>query len=428
MRESGGRFIRSMATSVLILALADCTSQGSPTAAPSSPAQSSAHPPVPSASSAGPSAALGTSAPSFAPFDPNSVSVTLQPYATVEGGPLAITAPLDGTGRLFVASQDGRAWVIRNGSVVATPLLDLRGQITSGGERGLLGLAVHPGFPADPRVFVDYTDLQGNTVVASYTIDASNPDRLDPASAKTILQVGQPYANHNGGQLGFGPDGDLYISLGDGGSGGDPQGNGQKLDTTLGKILRIDVDHSANGLAYAIPSGNPFAGNPLAHPEIWLYGLRNPWRFSFDPATNDLWIGDVGQGNWEEIDVDPAGVGGLNYGWNRMEGDHCYQPSTGCDESGITLPVAEYDHSHGCAVIGGVVDRDPGQPILQGAYLYSDNCSGIIWALDADAAQPSPAQVGQTDPGIAAFGVDQAGAVYAANLNGTISRVAGVAR
>jgi glucose/arabinose dehydrogenase len=392
----------------------------SPTAAPgpSTPATSQA--------SSGPTATAAATAP---PFNPAAVRVDLRPYVEVPGGPLAITWPDDGSRRLFIASQGGRAWVIRDGARVQAPLLDLRAIITTGGERGLLGIATHPGFAADPRVFVDYTDHNGDTVVASYVMDPGNPDRLDPASARALLHVGQPYPNHNGGALAFGPDGDLYVSLGDGGSGGDPHGNGQRLDTTLGKILRIDVDHPSNGRAYGIPAGNPFVGDPFAHPEIWLYGLRNPWRMSFDRATGDLWIGDAGQNVWEEVDVARAGVGGLNYGWNRMEGDHCYPPGSHCDRTGLTKPVAEYSHDGGaCVVIGGAVYRGDAFPILRGGYLYSDFCTGTIWALDAAATHPKPAVVGAHAGQIAAYGEDQAGNLYAASLDGTIYRVTAAPR
>ena len=414
--------------------VASCTGQATPGptfGTVSSPPPTSPASPAVSASPTGASPAPSSTATAERPFDPSTVSLTLASVARVPGSPLAITAPHDGSGRLFVAAQDGRAWVVDHGTTLSSPLLDIRDLVTTGGERGLLGIAVHPGFPADPRVYVDYIDREGNTAVAAYRLQAGDPNHLDPGSAHIVFTAGQPYSNHNGGALAFGPDGDLYVSLGDGGSEGDPQGNGQKLDTTLAKILRIDVDHPGNGRRYGIPSGNPFAGNPLQRPEIWLYGLRNPWRMSFDRATGNLWIGDVGQNSWEEIDVDPAGVGGLNYGWSRMEGDHCYRPASGCDRSGITLPVAEYDHQHGCAVIGGAVFRGAAQPLLEGAYVYSDNCSGTLWALDAGSARPggtAGVKVGSTDPGIAGFGEDESGEIYAANLDGTISHLVAAPR
>jgi glucose/arabinose dehydrogenase len=381
----------------------------------------------PSTRSPVPTARPGTSAPgsSTGSFDASGVAIAVEPFATIAGAPLAMAAPKDGTGRLFVAAQDGQVWVVsRDGATSQAPTLDIRPLVTSGGERGLLGLALHPDFPDDPRAFVDYTDRNGNTVVASYTVDPSNPDRLDPGSAVDILHVGQPYANHNGGGLAFGPNGYLYVTLGDGGGGGDPQGNAQRLDTTLGKILRIDVDASSGGRRYGIPAGNPFVGDPFAHPEIWLYGLRNPWRLSFDRQTRDLWIGDVGQGAREEIDVARAGVAGVNFGWNRMEGSSCYGGSRDCDQSGLTLPVAEYGHDLGCTVIGGYVYRGAAYPILQGGYLFADYCKGTIWALDSAVTQLTPAiVVGQTDGSVSSFGEDADGELYLMNLHGTIGRV-----
>ncbi len=353
------------------------------------------------------------------------IAISLKTYVHVDGGPLAMVVSKDGSGRLFVATQDGRIWVVANGAVAATPFLDIGARITSGGERGLLGIAVHPRFPTDPRVFVDYTDLNGNTVVSSFTIDPGDPSRLASTSERIMFTTVQPFANHNGGALVFGPDGDLFISLGDGGSGGDPMGNGQRLDTTLGKILRIDVDRTDAGRAYAIPAGNPFAGTAAARPEIWLYGLRNPWRISFDRANGDLWIGDVGQGDWEEVDVARTGTSGLNFGWNRMEGLHCFAPASGCDRSGLTLPVAEYGHGPECTVIGGYVYRGSAFPALRGGYLFADYCSGTIFAIPAGATEPTPpVVVGKTKSGISAFGEDTAGELYVANLDGTISKVA----
>jgi glucose/arabinose dehydrogenase len=367
----------------------------------------------------------GRSSSSGAAFDAARVAVSLTAYVHVDGGPLAIVAPPDGSGRLFVATQDGRIWVVAKGVVAASPLLDIGKRITSGGERGLLGIAVHPRFPADPRVFVDYTELNGNTVVSSFRVDPADASRLDAESERIVFTTAQPFPNHNGGALLFGPDGDLYISLGDGGSGGDPFRNGQRLDATLGKILRIDVDHPAAGRAYGIPAGNPFVGDASARSEIWLYGLRNPWRMSFDRATGDLWIGDVGQEKWEEVDVARAGASGLNFGWNKMEGFHCYPPGTACDNTGLTMPIAEYGHGPECTVIGGFVYRGATFPTLRGGYLFADYCSGTIFAIPAAATgRTTPVVVGKTNPGLSAFGEDAAGELYMANLDGTISKVA----
>jgi len=342
--------------------------------------------------------------------------------------PLAVTNAGDGSGRIFVAEQSGAIRIVRDGALVDQPFLDISDRITSGGERGLLGLAFHPKYPEDPRFFVDYTDGNGDTQVSSFTVDPANPDRADPGSEVKILFVTQPYANHNGGAVAFGPDGDLYISLGDGGSGGDPLGNGQSLTTALGKILRIDIDRTEGGHPYAVPADNPFAGQTT--PEIFVYGLRNPWRMSFDRLNGDLWIGDVGQGEWEEVDVVRAGTSGQNFGWNRMEGAHCFRPATGCDEGGLVLPVAEYSHDSGCTVIGGDVYRGSQQSALIGGYLFADYCSGIIWAIDPAVEGPrEPTVVADTDAEISSFGVDEAGEVYATDLSsGELLRVVGTSR
>lgn len=326
---------------------------------------------------------------------------------------------------MFVASKDGRIWILKGGVAAPDPLLDLRRLVSGGGEQGLLGITVHPAFPEDPRVFVDYTDVNGNTVVASYRISTANPERLDSASETRIITVDQPYANHNGGALAFGPDGKLYVGLGDGGGGGDPLGNGQRLDSLLGKVLRLNVDGASGGpAAYSIPADNPFVSNSEARPEIWLTGLRNPWRMAFDRVTGDLWIGDVGEADWEEIDVARGGIGGINFGWNVMEGAHCFAPKSGCSTAGLTFPVTEYGHDLGCTVIGGAVYRGQAQPLLVGGYVLADYCSGRMWAIAATNDGPvDPIRVGTAGAGIVAFGEDAAGELFAANLDGTISRV-----
>ena len=409
------------AISLAVILLAACTTSTSPavhaTASPAASAGPTAIASSPAAVSPGP----GSSGRGL-----EGVAVALEPYATVQGGPLAIVAPHDGTGRLFVAAQDGLAWVVHDGTTSAVPLLDVRDNFTTGGERGLLGLAVHPRFPADPRIFVDYTDANGNTVVSSFRIDTAFPDRVLPDSETVILQVEQPAANHNGGAIVFGPDGDLYISLGDGGGGN--SGNGQKLDTLLGKILRIDVD-TTSGAPYGIPADNPLTSTTGARPEIWLYGLRNPWRTSFDRETGDFWIGDVGASSWEEVDVVRAGGsggagGGQNLGWDVMEGAHCTDSSTSCPPQGMTLPVAEYGHDQGCTVIGGYVYRGAAYPALRGLYFFNDACSGTVFAIDAATSAPvNPTVVGKLEGSSVSFGEDQAGELYVANLDGAISRV-----
>ena len=397
-----------------------CTVQPSATDGPALPTSS------PAATPAGASPGGSTPGPvqSAPPIDISKVAVSLQPFARVEGGPLAIAAPDDGTGRLFVAAQDGRIWVVgADGAVGKTPMVDLSGRLTSGGERGLLGLALHPAFPADPRVFVNYTNKDGDSVIASLTLDPADGNRLVPGSQRPILFVDQPFANHNGGDLLFGPDGYLYAFFGDGGGGGDPEGNGQDRSALLGKVLRLDIDHPAGDLGYSSPPDNPFTGG-VGRDEIWLMGMRNPWRNSFDRATGDLWIGDVGQGAWEEIDVARAGVGGLNFGWNRMEGNHCYPPGSDCTKEGLTRPVTEYGRDLGCTVVGGYVYRGAAHPSLAGVYLVADYCSGRIFAIDPSTDEfREPRPVGEEGNGISSFGEDTAGELYVTHLDGSISRV-----
>jgi glucose/arabinose dehydrogenase len=406
---------------------------GAATPSPSIPVVPAPTSHAPSGSTASPSSArapvatVATPTPTAGATFNRRLALAVEPLARIDGGPLAVTNAADGSHRLFVATQSGQVRIVRDGALVARPFLDIADRITSGGERGLLGLAFHPGYPSDGRLFVDYTDRQGNTVVSSFRPSSSDPDLADPGSERIVLRQTQPFANHNGGGIAFGPDGRLYITLGDGGSSGDPQNNGQRLDTLLGKILRVDVDNVPGGGPYAVPADNPFVGREGARPEIWLTGLRNPFRFSFDQATRDLWIGDVGQGAFEEIDVARAGAGGgSNYGWARMEGSHCYPAGSDCDPGAYTLPVAEYSHDEGCAVTGGVVYRGRTIPALVGGYLFSDYCSGTLWVLDASAtaARPQePAKAGTTGGQIAGFGEDEAGEVYLADLRGAVLRL-----
>jgi len=384
----------------------------------------------PSSATASASAA-STIAPSAGPFVAANVQIVPEVLAKVDGSALAIAAPDDGSGRLFVATQEGRIWSVGPGPARDLALmLDISKRLSTGGERGLLGLGLHPGFPTDPRAYVDYTDPDGNTVVAAFSLDTADPSRFDPASEHVLLRQQQPFPNHNGGGVAFGPDGDLYIGLGDGGSGGDPNGNGQNLGTFLAKLLRIDVDHPYRGQAYAVPSDNPFVSRTGAKPEIWLYGVRNPFRFSFDRATGDLWIGDVGQDKWEEVDVvRRSEPGGDDLGWNVMEGNHCYKPADSCDTTGLTRPVSEYGHDQGCAVIGGNVYRGSAYPALVGGYLFTDSCSGTVWAIPASATSlVQPVPVGQVAGSPAGFGEDAAGELYIASLDGTIWRVTATSR
>ncbi|HWC06515.1 MAG TPA: PQQ-dependent sugar dehydrogenase, partial [Gemmatimonadota bacterium] len=286
--------------------------------------------------------------------------------------PVHLTSP-PGDPRLFVVEKSGAIRVIKDGQVLQTAFLDIRDEVSGGSEQGLLSLAFHPRYASNGRFFVDYTNLSGDTRVVEYRVSA-DPDRADPAPVQTILSVDQPFANHNGGLLVFGPDGMLYVGLGDGGSGGDPQGNGQNRGVLLGKILRIDVDA---GTPYAIPSDNPFVGQAGRRGEIWAWGLRNPWRFSFDRETGDLFVADVGQNDREEVNARSRDEGGVNYGWNVMEGSECFQDDD-CDRAGLTLPVVEYDHGEGCSITGGFVYRGSALPELRGHYFFSDFCSGFV--------------------------------------------------
>jgi glucose/arabinose dehydrogenase len=411
---------------LLCFVFAACTKSSLPTATPASNATSA---PSSGSPSTRPGAVATPGAGGTAgPIDVSTLSVTLKPFTKIDGSPLAIAAPEDGSGRLFVVSQDGRIWVVAaDGTVKPDPMVDLRDFLVSGGEQGLLGLALHPGFPKDPRVYVDYT-TGTQDVISTLSLDRTDPDKLDRTTLKRILAVDDPFPNHNGGDLLFGPDGYLYAFMGDGGSGGDPLGNGQDRKALLGKVLRLDIDHPSGDVPYSAPPGNPFNGAG-GRDEIWLLGMRNPWRNSFDRKTGDLWIGDVGQSAWEEVDVARAGVGGLNFGWNVMEGNHCYSPSTNCSTDGLTRPVTEYGHDLGCTVVGGYVYRGITYPRLAGVYLFADYCSGRIFALDPSTdAFRDPIEVGNADGNLSSFGEDTAGELYITHLNGDVSRVVASSR
>ncbi len=337
--------------------------------------------------------------------------------------PLDLQAAPGDRERLYVVEQGGTIRVIRSGQLQATPFLDVSGRISSGGERGLLGLAFHPQFTTNRRFVVNYTNPRGDTHVAEFR--ASSADSADPGSERVLLTEIQPFANHNGGGLAFDGTGRLLIALGDGGSGGDPLGNGQKLDTFLGKILRIDVDA---GTPYAVPADNPFRSTAGAAPEIWAYGLRNPFRISVDRPTGDLYIGDVGQNRIEEIDVGLASRrGGENYGWNTMEGSQCYSPSSGCNRTGLTLPVHEYSHSEGCSVTGGVVYRGCRMPDLAGTYFFGDYCTGLVRSFRLANGQATDVRDwaaglrGINSP--TSFGLDADGEVYVVDYDGDVYRL-----
>jgi glucose/arabinose dehydrogenase len=389
-------------------------SDASAAASPTSPADPTT-PADPTASAGGTVEPVASASPARGAFDPGAVSLSLEPLVEGLEAPLAIAHAGDGSGRLFVVEQAGRIRVVRDGALESDPFLDITERISAGGERGLLGLAFHPDYPDDRRLFVNYTNVDGNTVVSSFT---SNADAADPASEAVILRIDQPYGNHNGGAVAFGPDGFLYVSTGDGGSGGDPHDNGQRLDTLLGKILRIDIDATDRDRAYAIPDDNPFLDDRDAAPEIWLTGLRNPWRMSFDRETGDLWLGDVGQNSREEVDVARAGRGGLNFGWNRMEGFECFR-NPDCDPAGFALPVTDYGHDLGCSVVGGVVYRGEAQPVLAGGYVFADYCSGNVWLLDPAAEDRREARlVLESGITISAIGEDESGEPLATDLRG----------
>jgi glucose/arabinose dehydrogenase len=410
---------------LVVLFLAGCGSAPSP-AGPTPPIVS---PPAwtPSPTPTGPSAATpsATAAASPAPTAPPALpspspatAVALELVADGLASPLFAGNAGDGSGRLFVLEQVGRIRVVRDGRLVRAPFLDIAARISAGGERGLLGLAFAPTFATDGRFFVDYTDRDGNTVVSEFRAPDPAADRADPGSERVLLRIRQPFANHNGGALATGPDGLLWIATGDGGSGGDPLGNGQNLRTLLGKLLRIDP-RPAGGAPYGIPADNPFVDRAGARAEIWAYGLRNPWRFSFDRANGDLWIGDVGQGAIEEVDRWPAGSpGGPNFGWNTMEASACFDPAEGCDRAGLVLPVAEYRHDRGCAVTGGYVYRGAAVPGLTGTYLYADFCAGTIWGIPAAAGAGAPRVLLESGLSIASFGEDEAGELYVVDLAG----------
>jgi glucose/arabinose dehydrogenase len=338
--------------------------------------------------------------------------------------PTHITHANDGSNRLFITEQRGRILLMQGGQISKKPFLDITDRVSCCGERGLLSIIFPPGFKEKRYCYINYTDNAGDTMVARFHL-SQDPDIADPKSEETILTVKQPNANHNGGQLAFGPDGYLYIGMGDGGSAGDPHNHAQNPSSLLGKMLRIDVESGKK--PYAVPADNPFVNNKAFRPEIWATGLRNPWRFSFDRKTGDLYIADVGQNKYEEIDFEPrGGKGGRNYGWNVMEGLHCYA-SENCDRKGLALPVAEYDHDKGCSVTGGIVYRGSRFPQLPGIYFYGDYCSGRIWGLRQSDAEWMNKMLRDTDLAISTFGEDEAGEVYVADYaKGNIYRIEAV--
>jgi glucose/arabinose dehydrogenase len=347
----------------------------------------------------------------------------LQLVSIVEGleQPVHATHAGDGSGRLFVVEKAGRIRVVRDGVLASEAFLDITDRVgASGSEQGLLSVAFHPRYGTNGLFFVNYTDLQGDTMVARFRV-TSDANRADPASETAVLTVEQPAANHNGGQIAFGPDGYLYIGMGDGGGAGDRYENAQNHGVLLGKMLRIDVDA---GEPYGVPPDNPFVGTEGARPEIWSMGLRNPWRFSFDRTTGDMFIADVGQNRLEEINFEPAGQGGADYGWNIMEGGECYQPSRLCEREGLVEPIAEYGHEHGCSVTGGMRYRGRGVPAFGSAYFFGDYCSGTIWMLTTMNDRWTMTHLLDSDISLSSFAEDEQGELYVLDMSeGTMYRL-----
>lgn len=345
--------------------------------------------------------------------------------------PVGMATAGDGSGRLFVIEQAGVIKMVKNDEIQTVPFLDISDRVTCCGERGLLGIAFPPGDGSKDHVYVAYTATENRDrnpaaqLVSRVSRFTMNPDgqTADPDSEAIILTYDQPFTNHNGGHLTFGPDGYLYIGVGDGGSGGDPDNHAQSLDDILGKMLRIDVE-AGGSAAYVVPADNPFVGQTGVLPEIWAYGLRNPWRYSFDRLTGDLYIGDVGQNAWEEIDFQPASnAGGENYGWRIMEGNHCYNPNP-CDDQGLTPPIWDYNHDNNDrSVTGGYVYRGDAFPGLQGIYLYGDFASGRLWGLRQNAGVWENKLLLSTERNISSFGEDEDGEVWLVNYGGSIHRI-----
>jgi glucose/arabinose dehydrogenase len=351
-------------------------------------------------------------------------ALVLTPVVSGLTSPVDVQFSTDASGRIFIVQQAGSIRIVNNGSLVATPFLNITAKVSSGGEMGLLGLAFHPQFTQNHLFYVHYDRTvagQIQSVIAEYHVSAGDANVADPNSERILLIVGQPFSNHKGGQIVFGPDGFLYIGFGDGGSGGDPMGNGQNLQTMLGKMLRIDVNSQNGGKQYAIPPTNPFA-NGGGLPEIFAYGLRNPWRFSFERGGTRLFVGDVGQDAFEEVDILE---GGKNYGWNVMEGLHCYNPSSGCNMTGLTMPIVEYPHSDGEAVMGGFIYKGTAISGLSGAYVFGDYISGTIWKLvESPPGTWTRSTLLSTGRNISSFGQDTAGELYVVDYSGSVLKLA----
>ena len=353
---------------------------------------------------------------------PSPSAIKLTAIASGFNRPVYVTHAGDNSHRLFLLEQSGKIWILNDGARSAQPFLDVSHIISPSArgtgftEQGLLGLAFHPDYASNGTFFINYTDRSGDTVVAKYQVSANNPFLADANSGQVIFRLAQPYANHNGGHIEFGPDGYLYIALGDGGSANDPLGAGQNRRLLLGSLLRIDVD---GAMPYAIPPDNPFVDDDSAHDEIWAYGIRNIWRFSFDRHTGDLYFADVGQNQWEEINFQPAdSPGGENYGWNVWEGNQVF---AGGNAPNHVYPIFAYGHEHGCSVTGGYIYRGKNIPEFGAVYLAGDYCSGRIWATwrDLDRNWRST-EILNTDLAISSFGEDEAGELYVIDYAGTL--------
>ena len=427
--------ILRQATVVLMSLVVAACSTPSPSNGPwaASPAVEPEAPAVTTPSSSTGSSPSASAEPTPEPTDPP-IADEPPPLAleTVAGGldaPINVTATR--TGWLLVNERRGRVVAVNPDRGDVAVALDITDRVLGEGERGLLGLALHPDWPAEPRAFIHYTDRDGDTVLSEFrdTSGEGEAPTLDPGSERVLLQLDQPYANHNGGQLAFGPDRLLYLGLGDGGSAGDPEGNGQDPTTLLGSILRIDVDDipddGNDAIGYGIPADNPFADGDGGAPEVFVYGLRNPWRFSFDRATGKLWIADVGQNAYEEIDrLDPAADAGANLGWSVMEASQCFSDPA-CSSDGFVMPVSEYGRDLGCSVTGGHVYRGTRIRDLRGWYVFGDYCSGLVLGIRSDVDElAAPRVLLESGVTISTFGEGADGELYLADIDsGTLYRL-----
>ncbi|MDA1003098.1 MAG: PQQ-dependent sugar dehydrogenase [Chloroflexi bacterium] len=418
------RFLPTCAAlaAAIALLITACSSDGDATPTPGGGSPPPSATQSPAATAASPTVAPGAPAGAL-----TSGSIRLEPALDgrvfdrpVEFGAYPPGSDAGAGADVYVVEQDGVVLGFHAGE--ETTRLDLRARVSRGGnEQGLLSFALDPTFADSGHVWLYYSVAGGErrTQLARFTADRAGTGVIDPASELVVLEQAQPYPNHNGGAIRFGPDGMLYLGLGDGGAADDPQGNGQNLETLLGSVIRIDVRNATTAAPYMVPADNPFVATSGARPEIWAYGVRNPWRMSFDPETGELWLADVGQNAWEEVDVV---VRGGNYGWNTTEGRECFSPRSGCDRAGLTDPVAAYSHDDGCSISGGFVYRGDAVPALRGHYVYADYCSGTLWALDV-AARGEPIVLGQVAGRVAGFGIDAAGELYALVFGGPVLRL-----